>query len=44
MSFLKGLCLIRVKCLRSIRLEALRALGSRNFNRWKASGLKLLKA
>ena len=40
--FFKALCLaLRAYAL---RLEALRALGSRNLKGWKASGLEVLKA
>ena len=41
-SFFEGLCFgLRAY---AVRLEALRALGSRNLTGWKASGLEVLKA
>ena len=42
MMFFKGLC-FGLKAY-AVRLEALRALGSRNLEVWKASGLEVLKA
>ena len=42
MMFFTGLCL--GLSAYAVRLEALRALGSRNRKGWKASGLEVLKA